>query len=124
VIARFLASWELFSHAYMTAWLISILLSIVGVLVVARDQIFLGAAISQAATLGIAVAMVLGEILPGEHLVWLRSDNTLSVMAMGFSVLAALLTARRGHSGSESHEALTGWVFLGVSESGYSRRGP
>jgi zinc/manganese transport system permease protein len=113
VIARFLASWELFSHAYMTAWLSGILLSIVGVLVVARDQIFLGAAVSQAATLGIAVAMVLGESLSGEHLAWLRSDSALSVMAMCFSVLAALLTARRGQSGSESHEALTGWVFLG-----------
>jgi ABC-type Mn2+/Zn2+ transport system permease subunit len=113
VIARFLSSWELFSHAYMTAWLIGILLSIVGILVVARDQIFLGAAVSQAATLGIAVAMVLGELLSGEQFVWLRSDSALSVMAMSFSVLAALLTTRRGPSAGESHEALTGWVFLG-----------
>jgi ABC-type Mn2+/Zn2+ transport system permease subunit len=113
VIARFLASWELFSHTYMTAWLISILLSIVGVLVVARDQIFLGAAVSQAATLGIAVAMVLGELLSGEHFIWLRSDSALSIMAVSFSVLAALLTTCRGQSGGESHEALTGWVFLG-----------
>ena len=31
---------------------------------------------------------------------------------MSFSILAALLTARRSRTGSESHEALTGWVFL------------
>ena len=68
---------------------------------------------SQAATLGIAVAMVLGELLSGEQFVWLRSDSALSVMAMSFSVLAALLTTRRGPSAGESHEALTGWVFLG-----------
>ena len=66
MIARFLASWALFSQAYMTAWLIALLLSLIGVLVVARDQIFLGAAISQAATLGIAVALVLSDLLPGE----------------------------------------------------------
>jgi zinc transport system permease protein len=113
VIASFLASWELFSHAYITAWLIGILLSLGGVLVVARDQIFLGAAVSQAATLGIAVAMVLGELLSGEHFVWLRSDSALSAMAVSFSVLAALLTTHRGQSGGASHEALTGWVFLG-----------
>jgi ABC-type Mn2+/Zn2+ transport system permease subunit len=113
VIVRFLASWELFYHAYMTAWLIGILLSVVGVLVVARDQIFLGAAVSQAATLGIAVTLVLGELLSGEHFVWLRSDSALSGMAVSFSVLAALLTTRRGQSGDPSHEALTGWVFLG-----------
>lgn len=112
-MTRFLASWALFSHAYMTAWLIGILLSLIGVLVVARDQIFLGVAVSQAATLGIAVAMVLGDWLPVDHLGWLRSDSVLSVMAVSCAVMAALLTAHRGQTGSESHEALTGWVFLG-----------
>jgi ABC-type Mn2+/Zn2+ transport system permease subunit len=34
-------------------------------------------------------------------------------MAVSFAVLAALLTTCRGQSGGESHEALTGWVFLG-----------
>lgn len=113
MITRFLASWALFSHAYLTAWLSAILLSLIGVLLVARDQIFFGAAVSQAATLGIAVAMVLGELLPADHLAWLRSDNVLSAMAVSFSILAALFTARRGQTGSESHEAMTGWVFLG-----------
>ena len=32
---------------------------------------------------------------------------------MSFSVLAALLTAPHGQTDGESHEALTGWVFLG-----------
>lgn len=113
MIAGFLASWALFSHAYMTAWLIGILLSLAGVLVVARDQIFLGAAVSQAATLGIAVGMVLGDLFPGTHLAWLRSDSALSALAVSFAILAALLTAHRSQSGGESHEALTGWVFLG-----------
>jgi ABC-type Mn2+/Zn2+ transport system permease subunit len=113
MIGRFLASWALFSQVYITAWLIAILLALVGVLVVARDQIFLGAAVAQAATLGIAVALVLSDLLAGEHFAWLRSDSTLAVMAVCFAVLAALLTARRSQTGGESPEALTGWVFLG-----------
>lgn len=111
-MARFLASWALFSHAYITAWLIGILLSLVGVLVVARDQIFLGAAVAQAATLGIAVALVLSDLLPEDQLAWLRSDRALSVMAVSFAVLAALLTVHRRQGDGESPEALTGWVFL------------
>jgi zinc/manganese transport system permease protein len=38
-------------------------------------------------------------------------------MAVVFSVLAALLTARGEAAGQESHEAVTGWVFL-LSASG------
>jgi ABC-type Mn2+/Zn2+ transport system permease subunit len=33
-------------------------------------------------------------------------------MAVAFSVLAASLTGRAGEIGKESHEAITGWVFL------------
>lgn len=113
MIAGFLASWSLFYQAYLTAWLIGLLLSFVGVLVVARDQIFIGAAVSQAATLGIALGMVVRDFLPGEHLPWLHADSFLSCMAVAFSILAALLTAHRSQAGRESHEATTGWVFLG-----------
>jgi len=113
MIAGFLASWPLFYQAYLTAWLIGLLLSCVGVLVVARDQIFIGAAVAQAATLGIALGMVVRDVLPGEHLPWLHADSVLSGMAVAFSILAALLTAHRRQAGYESHEATTGWVFLG-----------
>jgi hypothetical protein len=39
-------------------------------------------------------------------------DAFLLLMAVVFAVLAALLTARGQTIGHESHEALTGWVFL------------
>ena len=112
MIASFLASWPLFYQAYLTAWLIGFLLSFVGVLVVTRDQIFIGAAVAQAATLGIALGMVMRDILPGEPLPGLHTDSFLSGMAVAFSILAALLTAHRSQPGHESHEATTGWVFL------------
>jgi len=116
VIHEFIASWALFYTTYIVGWLISLLLALVGVLVVARDQIFLGAAMSQASTLGIALALSLGSWTAISAWGWVHTDAFLSVMAVVFSVLAALLTARVG-AGKESHEAVTGWVFL-VSASG------
>jgi ABC-type Mn2+/Zn2+ transport system permease subunit len=106
MIQEFLDSWPLFHNTYLAGWLIAVLLSMAGVIVVARDQIFLGAAISQASTMGIALAMWLGGLLPA-----LQSDLFLSVMSVIFSMAAALITARSG-TGKESNEAITGWVFL------------
>jgi len=112
MIESFLSSWALFHNTYLAGWLIGLLLSLVGVLVVARDQIFLGAAVSQASTLGIALAMWIGAWSAAHSLSWFRSDAFLSLMAVAFSVLAALITGPGGETAGESHEALTGWVFL------------
>lgn len=112
MIENFVSSWTLFHNTYLAGWLIGLLLSLIGVLVVARDQIFIGAAISQASTLGIAVALWAGSRASVGTLPWLRSDGFLSIMAVGFSVIAALITARGGEATRESHEAITGWVFL------------
>ena len=69
MIESFLDSWELFAHAYLSGWLIAAVLGLVGVSVVARDQIFLGAAVAQASVLGITVGIRLdggpGEGQPG-----------------------------------------------------------
>jgi ABC-type Mn2+/Zn2+ transport system permease subunit len=112
MIESFLSSWSLFQNAYLVGWLIAVLLSLVGVLVVARDQIFIGAAVSQASTLGIALAMWVASWAVAPGLEWLQSDAFLASLAVVFSVVAALLTARGGEAGKESHEAITGWVYL------------
>ena len=112
MIESFLASWDLFHLTYLAGWLIALLLSLVGVFVVARDQIFIGIAISQASTLGIALGMGVGSWIDLHDAAWLSSDEFLSGMAVVFAILAALLTARRSEAGGESHEAITGWVFL------------
>lgn len=112
MIVSFLASWGLFQHTYLVGWLIGVLLSLVGVLVVARDQIFIGVAVSQASTLGIALGLSLSTFIGTEAVAWLDSDGFLSLMAVGFAILAALLTTRGGTGSDESHEARTGWVFL------------
>jgi ABC-type Mn2+/Zn2+ transport system permease subunit len=119
-IQSFVASWELFHNSYLVGWLVAVLLSLVGVIVVARDQVFIGAAVSQASTLGIALALCVSSVFPLHyedsilpHMdSWLCCDSFQVVMAVAFSVLAALLTARADRAKRESHEAITGWVFL------------
>lgn len=113
MIAEFLSSWSLFHNAYLSGWLISVLLSLIGVLVVARDQIFLGAAVSQASALGIAVGMVLGSWMTLNEQSWWRSHVFYGLMGGLFSITAAFLTSRSRHTpGQDSHEAIIGWIFL------------
>jgi zinc transport system permease protein len=112
MIEEFIASWTLFANAYLAGWVIALLLSLIGVLVVARDQIFIGAAISQASTLGIAVAMWIGAWSAAQGFAWAQSDQFLTTMAVAFSLVASMITSGGGGAERESHEAITGWVFL------------
>lgn len=113
MIGDFLASWPLFQHAYLGGWLLSLLLALLGVQLVARDQIFFGAAVAQASTLGIALALVTATWHPfGWHLhdtAWYPR-----AWAVACSMLAAiaieLVAGRR-----ESREAVTGFIFLFAS---------
>ncbi len=113
MISAFLSSWPLFHDTYIAGWLIALLLSLVGVAVVARDQIFIGAAVSHASMLGIAVGMWLaswGESMACE---WCGSDALLASCGGLFAILGALITSRSGtHATSETHEAVTGWVYV------------
>jgi ABC-type Mn2+/Zn2+ transport system permease subunit len=111
VIAEFVSSWPLFHNAYVAGWMIAVMLSLTGVVVVARNQIFIGAAVAQASTLGIALSMWMAswlgsEVLTGEHV-----HGSLSFVAVLFAIGAALFTARQP-DGGRTHEATTGWLFL------------
>ncbi len=112
MIAEFIASWPLFASAYVAGWLIAVLLAMVGVLVVARDQIFLGAAVAQSSTLGVALSLWLAVLPLGWLSGWLGRPEGHAVMGVSFAVLAALLSSRPGGAGRESPEAVTGWVFI------------
>lgn len=117
MIKSFIESWALFQNTYLAGWAVAVALALVGVLTVARDQIFIGAAVTESSTLGIAVAFWMGTAVGTHDYPWMHTDLFLSVMAVGFSMLGTLLTARAREAGRESHEAVTGWVFL-VSASG------
>ncbi len=112
MIESFIDSWALFHHAYLSGWLIAALLGLVGVVVVARDQVFLGAAVAQASVLGITVGIRLGGApltgQAGGH----GTDPTHNLFGGLFAVAGALFTANRGAAGRESREAVTGWIFL------------
>jgi ABC-type Mn2+/Zn2+ transport system permease subunit len=112
MIQNFISSWYLFHNSYLAGWLIGALLALIGVLVVARNQIFIGVAISQASTLGIALTMWLGGELPLIGVRTFPGESVSPVMAVLLAVLAALLTVPRGADSKETPEAITGWVFL------------
>ena len=112
MIESFLASWPLFHDVYISGVLIALLLSLVGVAVVARDQIFLGAAVSQASLLGISAGIWLDGMAVGSAWEWLASDTTHSVMGGVCAVVGSLAVAAAASRLRETREALTGWLFL------------
>jgi ABC-type Mn2+/Zn2+ transport system permease subunit len=99
-------------EGFLLALLIAAVLSLVGVWIVARDQIFFGAAVSQASMLGVALALWLGSSSAAAHLTWLEADRLPAVFAVAASIATAWLVARGSESKTESAEAITGWVFL------------
>jgi ABC-type Mn2+/Zn2+ transport system permease subunit len=103
MIPDFLASWPLFAEAWLSAWLIAVLLSLLGVAVLARGQVFLGAAMSQAATAGIALVLALWGPVHGG---WILHLDAFTAMA------AAVATAIAVGMGRGHREAVTGWVVL------------
>ncbi len=111
MIASFLASWALFQHAYLAGWMIALLLGLLGVVVVTRDQIFLGAAVSQASVLGIAIAVAVGGLPLLADCTWCADDWTHTLAGGIFAIAGSMLTATATLE-RETHESLTGWVFL------------
>jgi len=59
MISGFLNSWSLFAPSYLAALFAGLLLSFLGVIVVARAQVFIAAAVAQASLLGLALDTLL-----------------------------------------------------------------
>lgn len=115
MIESFLEAWPLFYNAFLAGFGIAIVLSILGIVVVARDQIFVGVAMSQASMLGIAMSMWMGSLLAGSAFAWVGSESASALWAVVFSIGCALASARAEARGGETHEAITGWVFLAAA---------
>jgi len=112
VIRDFVDSWTLFGTTYAAGLLAAIALSQVGIWVVARNQIFLGAAVAQASTLGIAVGLRAAGLAHVAALGWLASDALPLSLAVAASVATAWIVSRPRGAQSESAETLNGFVFL------------
>lgn len=109
----FLQTWDLFWQTYTAGWLAAVLLSICGIVVVLRDQIFLGASVAQASTVGVALAL---WVAAGLHLgreepafFWILEMGA-ALFAAGSAALAPLLSGRYGMR--LTLESVNGWVFL------------
>ena len=113
MIAEFILSWQLFKYTYLAGWSIGLLLSLLGVLIVARDQIFIGAAISQASALGISLALAVLPLISG-IVPQYSHEYLVVVMAVIFSIAASWFTSNKNLA-ADSHEAVTGFVFLACS---------
>ncbi|HBS05942.1 MAG TPA: hypothetical protein DEA96_13320 [Leptospiraceae bacterium] len=109
----FLQTWDLFWQTYATGWLIAVLLGIVGIVVVLKDQIFLGASVAQASTVGVALSLWLasglGIVREEPAYFWILEAGA-ALFASGASVLAPLLAGRMGLR--LTLESVNGWVFL------------
>ena len=90
-LESFFSSWSLFAESYLVGILSAILLALLGVWVVGRRQIFLGAAIAQASGGGVAIALAL--------------QLALGLDASGMQALVPLLAALSG--------GLVGWIAAG-----------
>jgi len=110
VIPEFIESWPLFHDAYISGLLIAALLGLVGVAVVARDQIFIGAAVSQASMLGIALGIRAGDIF-ADRVAERTLDIMHSVTGGATAILGAWLTGVTAAT-RDTRESMTGWVFL------------
>ena len=100
MITEFIESWGLFSRTYISALLIGMSLSLMGVIVVARGNVFVAAAVAQASMLGAALSL------------FFRIGQPV-VSAVFCSVGASLLVARKHQvGGGSTSEEMTGWIFL------------
>lgn len=108
---EFLEAWSLFGAAWATAVLLGMLLPCCGAVLVARGQVFLGASVGQAATFGMALALVLGFGHGGEpdHA---HTETFALSCALAAGAAVTVLAMRAISAGRASLEGVSAWVFL------------
>jgi len=107
MLEEILSSWELFHLSFLAGWLSCLCLSLAGILVVAKRQVFLGAALSQASIFGISLVLVLEAV----EFFGLDEEMISHGAAVLFSLLGAGLVyflARKGRS----HNEICSLIFL------------
>jgi ABC-type Mn2+/Zn2+ transport system permease subunit len=111
LIADFVASWSLFGTTYAVGLLAAVALAQVGLWVVARNQIFLGAAVAQASALGVATALFAAP-LAAPALGGFEGSALPTLLAVAASITTAWLVGAPRGPRSESPEALNAFVYL------------
>ncbi|TNF34310.1 MAG: metal ABC transporter permease, partial [Deltaproteobacteria bacterium] len=107
-LSDFYAAWDIFGVPALTGAIIGLVLGLLGVYVVLRRLVFLSAAVSQAASLGVALAFFAAIHLGAEH--WYVPSPSVGALLVTF--LATLVVAGRRGRSTAWRDAALGLVFL------------
>ncbi len=100
--------WDLSSNSYLTMWFMGTTLALLGIPVVAREQVLLGAGLVQAGTLGVAIGVALNFITDT------HAKGAEPIIAASVAIMAASLLASHPPK-RERPDAIAGWLFLAGS---------
>ena len=103
----FTSSWELYRDPVVCGVVAGAVLGMLGVFVVLRRAVFVTAAVSQSAALGVALAFLLG--------IHLGVTPPPVLCAFGLALGATTLLARRPSSNRLPREAIVGLLYVGAS---------
>jgi zinc transport system permease protein len=103
----FFAAWDLFRDPVLAAIVAGAMLGYLGVYIVLRRMVFVSAALSQAAGLGVAFAFY-AQIALGATGLWAQPLASATV----FTLLTTMVLAKPGEGGWLSRESVLGWVYL------------
>jgi len=112
MLESFIHSWPLFQTTYLTGLLMAPLLAVSGILLLARRQVFMGASLAQASTLGYAILLFLNEYLHRYDIHLHRYPWIFKAGAIGFCLLANIMLEKRSSRRADHDEAAIGWMFL------------
>lgn len=117
-------TWVFVGSSYWAGWLVALCLALPGVLVVARNQIFIGAAVAQSSTAGVALGFWAAGLAAGlagpidpcrDHSGSSSAQIFPHLCASIAAIIAALMCTPLGNSRRGSPESRTGWFFLTCS---------
>lgn len=107
--------WALFGSSILTASFLGVALALLGVVAVARDQVFVGLAAAQFSAFGVALALWLSATVAASQF---ASPEAQAVVAGLFSVMAMLFAQLRpARRAPPAPGAVSGWLFI-LSSSG------
>jgi ABC-type Mn2+/Zn2+ transport system permease subunit len=105
-------AWALFGDAWLTGLLLALQLPFAGIVLVARQQLFLSAAMGQAATLGIAAVLRVeaasGHAAPSHR----HAEEAAAVAAAALGAVATAVAALGSRGRDDARQADAVWVFL------------
>ncbi len=116
MIQRFIDSWALFGQAYLVSLLCAGVLGLVGVVAVARRQVFIAASVSQASAFGFALVTFIAAVFLDAGAQAGLTGMVRDIVTVVAAVAAAFVTMLLGAGGQDGKrtdgDEMTAWVFI------------